>query len=270
MLKLQQGEIIRLKSIEKTQIDPKAKIADSATISSFCIIGENVQIGEGTYVGPHTIIEGHTVIGKNNYITGFVSLGTPPQDLKYDGEKTKLEIGDNNQIREFVTIHRASVDGNGKTKIANNNMFMAYSHIAHDCTLGNGNVLVNGATLAGHVSLDNNIVISGFSAINQFARLGSYSFLTAGSMVSKDVPPFCSVAGDRARLLNINEVGLKRNGFDLQDIKKIKKSFRILFFNRTSLQSALEEIKCNKELSTCFHVLQLVNFIENSKNGIVR
>ncbi len=252
-------------------VDPKADIDSEVSIGPYAVIEEGVQIGTGCEIGAHAILAGNTTIGKNNRIAPFSHIGGPPQDIKYRNEKTKLEIGDNNIIREYVSIHRGTPSGHGVTTIGNDNMIMAYCHIAHDCIIGNSVVMANAATLGGHVEVADRATLGGLAAIHQFSRIGTFAFIGGHSGISKDVPPFVVTAGTRnqMRISGINKIGLRRNGYDVTTIKKLEKAFRILF--RTPdllLKDALK--KTIDELPDSDSVTHLVQFIKASKRGIVR
>ncbi|HDM32815.1 MAG TPA: acyl-ACP--UDP-N-acetylglucosamine O-acyltransferase [Deltaproteobacteria bacterium] len=257
-----------------TNIDPTARVSSNATIGAGssigpgCIIGDDVQIGKDTVIGPYCIIEGPTLIGDSCKFTGYASIGSPPQDLKYKGGKTKLIIGDDNTIREFVTINRGTEHGGGITSIGCHNLIMAYCHVAHDCHLGDHIVMGNVATLAGHVQVDDHVIIGGLSAVHQFTRLGQYAMIGGGSMVSLDIIPYAMASGDRARLFGVNAIGLKRNGFNADAIKKIKKAYKILFKEGLVLNDALNRLET--EFSGVEEISRLVTFIRSSERGIAR
>lgn len=256
-------------SIHPTAIvDPKAKVHPEAEIGPYVVIGPFVTIGAGTTVGPHTVIDGDTTIGERNRIFHHASVGAPPQDLKHAGEKTKLVIGDENLIREFTTLHTGTVGGGGVTKVGSRNLFMAYSHVAHDCIVGDGCVLANAATLAGHVEVGDHVIVGGLCAIHQFTRLGKHAFLAGGAMVVMDVPPYCTAQGDRAELAGLNTVGLTRHGFSDEQIARIKDAYKILFRSKLVLAEALARVKA--ELGGNAEIDHLVEFIASSKRGITR
>jgi len=256
------------------KIDPTARVSSNASIGSdveigpYCIIGDDVEIGFGTYIGPYCMIEGPTVIGNSCRITGHASIGTPPQDLKYKGEHTRLVIGDNNNIREFVTINRGTESGGGITSIGNNNLLMAYAHVAHDCRVENHVVMGNVATLAGHVHIGDYVIIGGLAAVHQFTRIGAYAIIGGGSMVSLDIIPYARASGDRARLFGINTIGLERSGFSSEIIKIISKAYKILFKQKMLLKDAL--VSLEKEFPGVEEVSGLIDFIRSSTRGIAR
>jgi UDP-N-acetylglucosamine acyltransferase len=247
-------------------IHPSAKIGKDVEIGDNSYIGENVIIGDGTKIGRNVIIEGPVIIGKNNKIFHNVVIGLEPQDVKYKGEKTVVEIGDNNIIREFVTIHKSTGEGN-KTTIGNNNYIMAYAHIAHNCKIGNGTIIVNMAQLAGHVEVGDYAYISGLVGVHQYTRIGAYSIISGMSRINQDVLPFSMVEGNPAYLIGINLVGLRRRGFSEDRINLISQAFKIIKNPKYNLKDALEEIK---KLPQNEDIKMLIDFIENSKRGIIK
>ncbi len=251
-------------------IYPGAQLADDVAIGPYAVIGEHVKIGRGTTVGPHTVIDGWTEIGEENRIFHLASVGAVPQDLKYKGEETYLKIGDRNVIREFATIHLGTVTGDRETTIGNGNLFMAYSHVAHDCHVGSGVVMANAATLAGHVIIEDHAILGGLSAVHQFARIGEYSMIGGGTMAAMDVPPYTIVTGDRkeARMRGLNLVGLKRHGFSDEVIGNLKKAYKILTLSGLKLKEALERIK--SEVHSSPQLEHFVSFIESAQRGICR
>ena len=213
-------------------VAPTANLAEGVSIGPYSIIGENVTIGEGTTVGPHVVIDGYTKIGKNNHIFQFASLGSSPQDLKYRGEPSELHLGDNNTIREYVTLQPGTQTGCMVSKIGNNNLFMVGSHVGHDAVVGDSNVFANYCSLAGHVIIENRVTIGGLSGVHQFVRVGQLSILGAGAMVAQDIPPFCIAHGDHAKLVGINKVGVSRAGYSSQEISQLRKLYRQFFWNK--------------------------------------
>jgi UDP-N-acetylglucosamine acyltransferase len=232
------------------------------------VIGAGVKVGEGTSIGPHVVIEGSTTIGSGNRVWQFATIGSAPQDLKYGGEPTRLEIGSGNTIREFSSINRGTVDGGGVTRVGHDNLLMAYSHVAHDCRIGDRVVMANAATLAGHVVVEDHAAVGGLVAIHQFVRVGQSAFLGGGAMVSLDIPPFCTAAGDRARLQGLNVVGLKRRGFGEATLKELREAYRVLFQSSLKLRDALEQLKT--EYGASSEVMAFVDFVESSERGICR
>lgn len=249
-------------------ISPKAELSEGVQIGPYAIVGDDVSIGRNTIVGSHTVIEGCANIGENCHIFQFCSLGAAPQDLRYKGEETALIIGNNNTIREFVTIHRATSVDRAATVIGNHNLVMAYSHIAHNCFLGNHIVMANSANLAGHVRVDDYAVIGGLTGILQFVSIGAHCMVGGASAVTKDVPPFVMVAGNHARLYGLNLIGLRRRGFDPKSIAALKDAHQILFRSSLTVERALAKIRA--ELPDLPEVRQLIDFVQNSKKGVCR
>jgi UDP-N-acetylglucosamine acyltransferase len=252
-------------------VDPGAELDDSVNVGPYVIIEKGVKIGRGSEIKPHSVLTGPTTIGSGNVIGPFATVGAPPQDLKYKGEDTELIIGDNNQIREYVSIHRGTVTGNGITTIGSRNLLMGYVHIAHDCIVGNSAVLANAATLAGHVQVEDYAIIGGLVAIHQFSRIGAFSYIGGLSGISKDVPPFIIVSGTRKemRVSGINKVGLRRRGLDSDTLKKLDRAYKIIFMTPDLLlKDALEQAAA--ELVGCEPVDQLINFFRTSKQGVIR
>lgn len=249
-------------------IHPDAMIEEDVSIGPYCVVGPYVSIGNGTRLMNHVILDGRTTIGKENTIFPFASIGLPPQDKKYRGEDTRLKIGNNNVIREYVTMSPGTKGGGGLTEVEDDNLFMAYSHVAHDCRVGSRVVFANGATLAGHVYVADDAIIGGLSAVHQFVRIGRLAMIGGGAMVSRDVPPFMLAVGDRAKLYGVNTLGLRRHGFDDSVIRNLKRAYRLLFRSRLTLKDALERLEGEDNGSP--DVVELVRFIRNSKRGICR
>lgn len=256
-------------SIHKTAlIHPDAIIGDNVEIGPFTIIDKGVVIGKGTRIGAHVIIEGDTEIGQDCQIYTGAIIGNVPQDLKYKGEETKVIIGNNNIIREYVTINRGTV-ARGKTVIGNDNLIMAYVHIAHDCTLDNKIVLANGVTLAGHIYIEDLAIIGGLTPIHQFVRIGTLAIVGGNSRVVKDVPPYCKAAGNPMRLFGLNSIGMERNQIP-QDVRtKLKSVYRILFRSRLNTTQAIEMIEKGK-FDDCEELKHFINFIKESERGICK
>ncbi|MBI4655054.1 MAG: acyl-ACP--UDP-N-acetylglucosamine O-acyltransferase [Nitrospirae bacterium] len=249
-------------------VSADVKIAEGVTIGPYCIVGKDVKIGKNTSLISHVVIE-NTEVGENCTIYSFATIGFPPQDIKYKGEKTMVKLGNNNIIREYVTIHRASVGGDEVTSIGDNNFLMAYAHIAHDCKVGNFVTMANVATLAGHVTVGDYVVIGGLAAVHQFLRIGAYSMIGGLSGVAQDVPPYTIANGNRAQLYGLNIIGLKRYGFNKSVIKDLKEAYKILFRSNLTLKEAIDivrhELKVSKELK------YLLEFLEDhNKRGICR
>lgn len=257
------------KEIHPTAIvNPKAGIEEDVVIGAFCIIGEGVHIKRGTKLISNVIIEGDTEIGENCIVYPFASIGLPPQDLKYRGEKTGVKIGNDNIIREYITIHRASVGGDGITTIGDKNFLMAYVHIAHDCKIGNSVIMSNLATLAGHVVVEDYAYIGGLVAVHQFTRIGAYAMVGGFSGVGQDIPPYTIASGARARLFGLNTIGLKRHGFSDSMINDLKKAYKILFREKRTLKDAIKKIQ--EDLSYTDEIKYLIEFIQKNKRGICR
>jgi UDP-N-acetylglucosamine acyltransferase len=249
-------------------IHPEAKLHDSVEVAPYAVIGPKVKIGAGSRVGPHAVIEGDTTIGERNRIFQFASVGAVPQDLKYAGEDTQLVIGDDNTIREFATLHIGTAGGGGVTRVGNKNLFMAYSHVAHDCAVGDGCILANSAALAGHVEVGDHAIFGGLSAVHQFTRIGKHAFIAGGSMVAMDVPPYCTAQGDRAELAGLNTVGITRHGFTEEQVSRIKEAYRILFRSKLGLNEALSKVKA--EHGGHSEIDHLLEFLAGSKRGVTR
>lgn len=252
-------------------VHPTAELDSSVIIGPYAVIGANVKIGAGTRVEPHAVVSGPCTIGERNLIGSFATVGGAPQDLSYKGEPTELIIGNDNQIREYASIHRGTPNGHGKTVIGDNCLLMAYIHIAHDCKIGNHVIMANVATLAGHVQVGERASIGGLVAIHQFCRIGAFSYIGGVSGLSLDVPPYVIVAGirDRTRVAGINKVGLRRNGFSRDTIANLEAVFRIIYRSpNLLLKDALELAR--KEFPQCPEVTRMVEFFETSKRGVVR
>ena len=249
-------------------IHPHARLADDVEIGAYSIIGEHVEIGSGTVVGPHVVIHGHTRIGKNNRIMQFNSLGEIPQDKKYAGEPTRLEIGDNNTIREFCTFNLGTIQDGGLTSIGDDNWIMAYVHIAHDCHVGNHTIMANGVTLAGHVRIDDWVIIGGLTGVHQFVRIGAHAMTGFQSRITQDVPPYFTVAGNPVEAHGINSEGLKRRGFDAAQIATIKAAYKTIYKSGLSFVDAQTALQA--QLGNHPELQLLVEFLASSQRGIVR
>ena len=249
-------------------VDPSAELAGDVEIGPYAVIGPHVRIGAGSTVGPHAVIEGRTTIGARNRIFQFAAVGAIPQDLKYHGEPSTLTIGDDNIIREFATLHPGTEGGGNATTVGDRNLFMNFSHVAHDSHVGNRVILANGATLAGHVTVDDFVIVGGLAGIHQFARLGESAMIAAGAMVAQDVPPFCMVQGDRAALVGLNVEGLRRRGFSTETIRAIRRAYRTVFRGGTPLGEAVRRARA--ELGSTAEVARLVDFVAESKRGVCR
>ena len=249
-------------------VSPQAEIAADVEIGPFSVIGADVIVGAGTWIGPHVVINGPTRIGAGNRIHQFASLGDAPQDKKYRGEPTRLEIGDRNVIREFVTVNRGTVHGDGVTRIGDDNLLMAYAHVAHDCRLGNQIVLSNVATLGGHVQIGDFAILGGLSAVHQFTQVGAYCFIANNAAVTRDVPPYVMAVGQPAEPHSINAVGLKRRGFSDAQIRNVRRAYRVLYRSGLKLHAALDEL--DKAAATQEELRPFVDFIRRSTRSIVR
>lgn len=247
-------------------VEPGAELAAGVQVGAYAIVGSQVRVGFRTCVGSHTILEGRTEIGADCRIGSHVIIGAPPQDVKYHGEPTRLVIGDRTLVREFATIHRASTGGSGVTSIGPESFIMAYAHVAHDCQLGEGVIMANQASLAGHVEIGRCAVIGGMSGVHQFVRIGEYAFLGACSAVLQDIPPFVKAQGNRAKPFGLNVVGLRRHGASAEAIQALKQAYRIVFLSGLNTSQALAQLE--QELSGTPEVQRFVDFIKRSQRGI--
>ncbi len=243
-------------------------MAPGVKIGPYSVIGEHVQIGEGTLIDSHVVVEGWTVIGQRCHLFPFVSIGAAPQAMRYKGEPTELIIGNDNIIREFVTIHRATIEGGGKTVVGHGNIVMAYSHIAHDCKIGNQVIMANASTLAGHIEVEDFAIVGGLVAIHQYVRVGCYAIIGGASGVPQDVPPYMIAAGNRAKLFGLNSIGLKRHKFPESTVTILKQAYRILFRSHLPLNRAMEKIK--GEVPDLPEIQHLLAFLKGSKRGFCR
>jgi UDP-N-acetylglucosamine acyltransferase len=249
---------------------PGAQIAEDVEIGPFAVIGANVKIGRGSKIGPHAVIDGWTEIGEQNTIFHMASVGAVPQDLKYKGEETYLRIGNGNTIREFATLHLGTVTGDGETTVGDNNLFMAYSHVAHDCHLGSNIVMANSATLAGHVTVEDYAILGGLCAIHQFVKVGESVMIGGGTLVGNDLPPYTIVTGEGrdVKLRGLNLIGLKRRGFSDETVSSLKKVYKLLALSGLKLSEAVERMK--SEVPSSPEVEHFISFIESSKRGVCR
>ncbi len=245
-----------------------AHLDDDVEVGPYALVGPEVRVSSGTYIGPHAVIEGRTRIGRDNRIFQYASVGAVPQDLKYRGEASELVIGDHNIIREFATLHIGTVGGGMITRIGNHNLLMNYSHVAHDCQVGDRNVIANGAQLAGHVVIEDYVVVGALVGIHQFVKIGESAILGGGAMVSQDVPPFCNATGDRARLHGLNLVGLKRRGLGADVIRDLKRAYRIMFHSGLKVADAVARVR--HEVPARDEVDRLLAFIQASERGVCR
>lgn len=249
-------------------VSPAAELHSTVEVGPYAVIGPQVKIDEGARIGAHAVVEGQTTIGKKAVIFHHASVGAVPQDLKYRGEPTRLEIGEGTVIREFASVHIGTAEGGGVTRVGKNCLLMAYSHVAHDVSLGDGVILASGAMLAGHVQVEDHVIFGGISGVHQFVRIGKHAFISGGSMIGMDVPPFCTVSGHRAQLAGLNTVGLMRHGFSEAEIRNIKKAYRILFRMKLGLREAMSRVRA--EIPGDAHVEHLLRFVEGSQRGVTR
>ncbi len=249
-------------------IDSSAQIGANVCIGAYSIIGPEVHIGEGTKIGPHVVIDSNTRIGRDNQIWQFASIGAAPQDKKFHGETSRLEIGDRNVIREFVSFNRGTEDGGGLTRIGDDNWLMAYVHIAHDCLVGNNTIFSNASSLAGHVTVDDWVILGGFTLVHQFCQVGAHAFTAMGAIINRDVPPYVTVAGSFAEPKGINSEGLRRRGYSADRIMSIKRAYRTLYNSGLPLSQARSELARAAEGAP--DVKLMLDFIERSQRSLVR
>ena len=251
-------------------ISPRARLGKNVTVGPFSVIGDDVEIGQDSWIGPHVVIKGQTKIGERNKIFQFSSIGEDPQDKKYAGEKTLLEMGDDNIIRENCTLNRGTVQGGGVTHIGNNNLFMGYVHIAHDCHINNDSIFANNATLAGHVVVENYAILSGFTMVHQYCVIGAYSFVAAATGVTKDVLPYLMVSGHahEANAYGLNSEGLRRRGFSPETIMQLKRAYKIIFRQNLKVPDAIEQLM--GLLPTCPDIQLFITGLQASTRGITR
>jgi UDP-N-acetylglucosamine acyltransferase len=249
-------------------VSPKAELAADVIVGAYSVIGDGVKIGPGTWVGPHAVIASNTTLGAGNKVYQFASIGDAPQDLKYAGEPTRLEIGDRNVFREFTSMNRGTAQGGGVTTIGSDNLFMSYTHVAHDCHVGSKVVMANYATLGGHVHLGDWVIMGGYSGIHQFTKVGAHAFLGNNAAVTRDVPPYLMVVGTPAVPHSINSEGLKRRGFSPEQIRNLKNAYRVLYRSDLKLADALTEL--NKRVATQPELKAFVDFIGESTRSLVR
>ncbi len=251
---------------ETAIIDPSAKLGNNVSVGPWTIIGANVEIGDDCDIRSHVVIKGPTKIGARNTIYQFASVGEDCQDKKYAGEPTRLEIGDDNVIRESVTIHRGTIQDEGVTRIGDRNLLMAYVHVAHDCIIGNDNIFANLVTLAGHVHVGDQVILGGLTGVHQFCKIGSHAFAAVNSIVVQDIPPFVMAQGHNARPRTINSEGLKRRQFSEQEIRNIRRAYKLLYRSSLTVEEALQQIAALEEPK----LTGFIEFVENSQRGIIR
>ncbi len=249
-------------------IDPSATIANGVSIGPFSVIGAGVEIAEGTVIESHVVIDGPTRIGRDNKIYSFAAIGGDPQDKKYAGEATELEIGDRNVIREYCTISRGTAQDVGVTRIGNDNWIMATVHIAHDCQIGNHTIFANSTTLAGHVIIEDYVILGGFTLVHQFCKIGAHCFTAMNSVISKDVLPFLMISGHMAKPHGLNSEGLKRHGFSNEALSQLRKAYKIIYRSGNTLEQAIAELEPLSQ--NCSEITQLLDFIKGVTRGIVR
>ena len=250
------------------QIAEGVKLGADVEIGAYSVIAADVEIGDGTVLGPHVVVNGPTRVGRGNHIHAFASIGGDPQDKKFEGERSELVIGDRNRIREFVTINRGTGQGGGATRIGDDNWIMAYVHIAHDCQVGNHTVFSNNATLAGHVVIGDHVILSGFSGVHQFCRIGEHAFIGMGCLVNGDVPPFVIMANEYGRPRGVNTEGLKRRGFSSERIAGIRRAYKALYMSGLQLSEAREEL--GRIAAESPDVATMIEFLEQAQRPIVR
>jgi UDP-N-acetylglucosamine acyltransferase len=249
-------------------VSPRAELAADVDVGPFSVIGPGVRIGPGTVVGPHAVITGQTTIGANNHIYQFASLGDAPQDKKYAGEPTRLEIGDRNVFRESCTMNRGTSHDRGVTRIGDDNLFMAYSHVAHDCMVGSNTVFANCASLAGHVEIGDWVILGGLSAVHQHCKIGAHAFLAGGAIVTRDVPPYVMVAGNPSAPHMVNSEGLKRRGFTEDQVRSVREAYRLVYRSDLKLSEALERLEPSAKERPELRLF--VDFIRSSTRSIIR
>jgi len=249
-------------------VDPAARLGKGTSVGPYCVIGPKVEVGEGTWIGAHVVLDGRLRIGRNNKIFHFVSLGAPPQDKKYGGEDTAVEIGDNNTIREYVTMNRGTAQDVGVTRVGNDNWIMAYVHFAHDVQIGSHTIFANACQLAGHVTVGDWAIFGATTLVHQFVHIGAHAFTGMGTYLPQDLPPFVTAAGNMAQPYGINNEGLKRRGFSPETIQNLKRAYKTLYRKGLSLEDAVAELK--KQVADCPDVQQIVDFLDRSKRGIIR
>ena len=256
-------------SIHPTAIvDPRARIARDVEIGPYTVIGPHVEIGPGCWIGPHAVITGHTRIGARNRIFQFSSIGEIPQDKKYSGEATRLEIGDDNTVREFCTFNCGTAQDAGTTRVGNGNWFMAYVHLAHDCQIGNNTIFANNAQLAGHVHIGDHVILGGYTGVHQFCRVGAHSITGIGTVVLQDVPPYITASGDTAKPFGINVEGLKRRGFAAGTITQLRRAYKTLYRSSLTLEQAKKALA--RQVKDCPEVQDLLDFLAGTTRGIIR
>jgi UDP-N-acetylglucosamine acyltransferase len=249
-------------------VHPGARLAADVEVGPYSIVGEHVQVGEASWIGAHVVLDGHVRIGRRNKIFHFASIGAPPQDKKYGGEPTAVEIGDDNTIREYVTINRGTALDAGVTRLGNENWVMAYVHFAHDCQIGNKTIFANACQLAGHVTVGDWAIFGATTLVHQFVHIGAHAFTGMGTYLPQDLPPYVTAAGNMAKPYGINSEGLKRRGFSPETIQGLKRAYRTLYRSGLGLEEARRELQ--SQVAACPQVRPILDFIDNSKRGIIR
>lgn len=253
----------------RAAISPRAKLGRNVRVGAFAVIGDDVELGDDCLVHPHAVLNGPARFGRANVFFPFCALGGAPQDLKYRGEPTRVEAGDENEFREYVTVHRGTPQGHAVTRLGSHNLLMAYCHVAHDCVLGDRVILVNGATLAGHVKIEDDATLGAFCPVHQFCRIGRYAYIAANTVITQDVPPFAKVVAPReTRCYGVNRIGLERHGFTPDRIQAIEQAYRLLLRSKLNTTQALEKMK--ETLATSPDVVELLRFIEAAERGITK
>jgi UDP-N-acetylglucosamine acyltransferase len=243
-------------------VSPSAQIGSGVKIGPFAIVGDEVELGDGCVLEPHAMVKGPSTFGRNNHVHSFAIVGGDPQDLTYSGQRVRLEVGESNEFREYCTVHRGTIKGGGATRVGNHNLIMAYAHIGHDCVIGDHVILTNGAQLAGHIVVEDYAGISAFCLLHQFSRVGSHSYIGAGTVITQDVPPFSMIVGERGvRCYGINKVGLERHGFSAERIKALEQAYRLLLRSKLNTSQAVEKMRGT--LSHSDDVQTLIRFIES-------
>lgn len=253
----------------RAEVSPLARLARGVRVGAFAVIGDNVELGEGSIVHPHAAIGGPARFGRENVFYPFSAVGGDPQDLKYGGEPTRVEAGDANRFREFVTVSRGTAQGHGVTRLGSHNLLMAYGHVGHDCAIGDRVVLVNAATLAGHVTIEDDVTVGAFCPVHQFCRIGRHAYIAAHTVITQDVTPFAKVVAPRTtRCYGVNSIGLERHGFSSERIAAIEQAYRLLLRSKLNTSQALAKIK--ETLASSKDVEELVRFIEAAERGITK
>jgi UDP-N-acetylglucosamine acyltransferase len=249
-------------------VHPGARLAPDVEVGPYSVVGEHVEVGEASWIGSHVVLDGHTRIGRRNRIWHFCSIGAPPQDKKYAGEPTRVEIGDDNTIREYVTINRGTAQDVGITRVGNENWVMAYVHFAHDCQIGSKTIFANACQLAGHVTVGDWAIFGATTLVHQFVHIGAHAFTGMGTYLPQDLPPFVTAAGNMAQPFGINKEGLKRRGFSPEAIQNLKRAYKTLYRKGLSLEDATNSLK--EQVAACPQVQEILDFLARSKRGIIR